>query len=142
MEFLGVGPMELLFIIIIALVVIGPRDIGKAARSMGRFLNRLYKSDTWRMLLDTSRTLRNLPERLAREAALEELQQAREAAIEELEVVRQSAGKIGKEISKEVEVLDQEIREAKPAVESHTDEAGEPELSTETQPDQDDIHNN
>lgn len=136
MDFLGVGPMELIFIIIIALVVIGPRDIGKAARSMGRFLNRLYKSDTWRMLLDTSRTLRNLPERLAREAALEELQQAREAAIEELEAVRQSTGKIGKEISKEVEVLDQEIRRAGPVAEGYTDEPDEPEESSDTQPEQ------
>jgi sec-independent protein translocase protein TatB len=140
MDFLGVGPMELIFIIIIALVVIGPRDIGKTARSMGRFLNRLYKSDTWRMLLDTSRTLRNLPERLAREAALEELQQAREAALEELDAVRQSAGKIGMEISKELEVLDQEVREAEPVAESYTDEPDEPEKSPETQPDQDDIH--
>ncbi|UCF62096.1 MAG: twin-arginine translocase TatA/TatE family subunit [Anaerolineaceae bacterium] len=136
MDFLGVGPMELIFIFIIALVVIGPRDIGKAARSMGRFLNRLYKSDTWRMLLDTSRTLRNLPERLAREAALEELQQAREAAIQELEAVRQSTGKIGKEISKEVEVLDQEIREAGIVAEGYTDEPDEPEKSSDTQPDQ------
>jgi hypothetical protein len=91
------------------------------------------------MLLDTSRTLRNLPERLAREAALEELQQAREAAIEELEAVRQSAGKIGKEISKEVEVLDQEIREARPAAEGHADEPDKPQKSADTQPDQETV---
>jgi len=136
MDFLGVGPMELVFIIIIALVLIGPRDIGKTARSLGRFLNRLYKSDTWRMLLDTSRTLRHLPERLAREAALEELNLAREAAIEELDAARQIAEEVGKEIAKEVEVLDTEVRAAGPSVEDFNDEPDDPKTSIETQPDQ------
>ncbi len=136
MDFLGVGPMELVFIIIIALVLIGPRDIGKTARSLGRFLNRLYKSDTWRMLLDTSRTLRHLPERLAREAALEELNLAREAAIEELDVARQIAEEVGKEITKEVELLDTEVRAAGTTVDDSSDEPDDPKTSIETQPDQ------
>jgi Sec-independent protein translocase protein TatA len=136
MDFLGVGPMELILIIIIALVLIGPRDIGKAARSMGRFLNRLYKSDTWRMLLDTSRTLRHLPERLAREAALEELNLAREAAIEELDAARRIAGEVGEEIAKEVEALDTEVREARSKVEDFTDEPDDSKTSINTHPDQ------
>lgn len=136
MDFLGVGPMELVFIIIIALVLIGPRDIGKTARSLGRFLNRLYKSETWRMLLDTSRTLRHLPERLAREAALEELNLAHEAVKEELDAARQIAEEVGKEIAKEVEVLDTELRTAGPSVEDFSDEPDDPKSSIETQPDQ------
>ena len=136
MDFLGVGPMELIFIIIIALVLIGPRDIGKVARSAGRFLNRLYKSETWRMLLDTSRTIRHLPERLAREAALEELNLAREATIEELDAARQIAGKVVQEIAKEVEGLDTEVRDAGPTVEGITDEPDEPKTSIENQSDQ------
>ncbi|NIS80880.1 MAG: hypothetical protein GTO14_11870 [Anaerolineales bacterium] len=73
MDFLGIGPLELMFILIIALIVIGPRDLGKYARSAGQYLNRLYRSETWRVLTETSRNLRTLPNRLAREAALEEL---------------------------------------------------------------------
>jgi sec-independent protein translocase protein TatB len=133
MDFLGVGPLELIFIIIIALVLIGPRDIGKAARSTGRFLNRLYKSDTWRMLLDTSRTLRNLPERLAREAELEELNLAREAALKELDSARQIAEEVGKEISKEIEALDAEIRAAEPSLQDLSDTTDKSTTSMETQ---------
>jgi Sec-independent protein translocase protein TatA len=136
MDFLGVGPMELIFIIIIALVLIGPRDIGKFARSAGRFLNRLYKSETWRMLLDTSRTIRHLPERLAREAALEELNLARDAAIEELDATRQIVGKVGQEIVKEVEGLETKVREAGPMEDDLPDEPANPKTSFETQPDQ------
>lgn len=77
MDFLGIGPLEVLFIVVITIIVIGPRDIGKTARAIGRFLNRLYHSDTWKTLNEASRNLRTLPQRLAREAALEELDEVR-----------------------------------------------------------------
>ncbi len=77
MDILGVGPLELLLIIFIALVIIGPRDMEKYARKAGRSLNRLFKSDAWRTLTQASRNLRTLPNRLAREAALEELNEVR-----------------------------------------------------------------
>lgn len=76
MEFLGVGPPELLVIIVIALLVLGPRDLAKTARSAGKFLNRMYRSDAWKTVTQASRDLRDLPNRLAREAALEELDEA------------------------------------------------------------------
>lgn len=88
MELLGVGPAELLFIILIALIVIGPKDMGKVARSAGRFLNRMYRSEAWKTLTQASSELRTLPNRLAREAAMEELQEVRqelEGAGEELQ---------------------------------------------------------
>lgn len=73
MEFLNIGPLELLAIIVIALLVLGPRDLAKTARAAGRFLNRMYKSEAWRTITRTSREIRDLPNRLARDAALEEL---------------------------------------------------------------------
>jgi len=80
MELLGIGPLELAFIILIAVIVIGPRDIGKFARGAGRFLNRLYHSEEWKALNQASRNLRTLPNRLAREAALDELEENAEVA--------------------------------------------------------------
>jgi Sec-independent protein translocase protein TatA len=76
MEFLGIGPLELLFIIVIIIVVIGPKDIQRTMRGLGRGLNALYKSDGWRAFTEVSRELRGLPNRLVREAELEELEQA------------------------------------------------------------------
>jgi sec-independent protein translocase protein TatB len=75
MDFLGIGPLELIFIVLIAIVVVGPKDIGKTARTVGRFLNKVLKSEEWRTLTEASKTLRTLPNRLAREAQLEELQE-------------------------------------------------------------------
>lgn len=77
MEILGIGPLEALFIILIALIAVGPKDIGKAARSAGRLLNELYRSEAWQNLSEASRNIRALPNRLAREAALEELAQVK-----------------------------------------------------------------
>jgi Sec-independent protein translocase protein TatA len=75
MEFLGVGPLEILLVVLLAIVLFGPRDIVRNARNAGRTLNRLYKSEAWRTMNQASNALRNLPNRLAREAELDDLKQ-------------------------------------------------------------------
>jgi sec-independent protein translocase protein TatB len=80
MEFLGVGPTELMLIIILALVLVGPRDLAKFGREAGRFLNQLYHSQTWRTMNEASREIRDLPTRLAREAELDTVKRDLEQA--------------------------------------------------------------
>ncbi len=72
MEFLGVGPLELIFIILIALVLLGPADMLKAAQTTGRILRTLFTSEGWREIQRSMSTLRNLPTSMMREAGLEE----------------------------------------------------------------------
>jgi len=74
MEFLGIGPLELLFVVIIALIVLGPKDMVKAGKTIGRTLRKIVTSPNWRAIQQTSRELRQLPNRLIREAGLEEIQ--------------------------------------------------------------------
>ena len=71
MEILGIGPSELLFIIIIALIVLGPKDMQKAGKTVGRWLNNLVRSDGWKAFQQTSREIRGLPTKLMRDANLE-----------------------------------------------------------------------
>lgn len=78
MEILGIGPSELLFIIIIALIVLGPRDMQKAGRTVGRWLNSLVRSDGWKAFQQTSREIRTLPTRLMRDANMELAETERE----------------------------------------------------------------
>ena len=68
MEILGVGPSELIFIVIIALIILGPKDMQKAGKTIGKFLRNIVTSDGWKMFQQTSRELRTLPNRLMREA--------------------------------------------------------------------------
>ncbi len=75
MEFLGIGPGELLFIVIIALILLGPRDMQKAGRTLGKWMRRVVTSDGWRLFQQTSREIQTLPNRLMREAALDELKE-------------------------------------------------------------------
>jgi Sec-independent protein translocase protein TatA len=72
MEILGIGPMELFFILIIAIVVLGPKDMVKAGRTLGRFMRDVVKSDYYRALVSSSREIKDLPTRLIREANLED----------------------------------------------------------------------
>jgi Sec-independent protein translocase protein TatA len=73
MELLGVGPLELILVLVIVLLLFSPKDIVGGARRMGSALNKLYKSDMFQVVQKTSEELRNLPNRLAQEAALDEL---------------------------------------------------------------------
>ena len=61
MEILGIGPLELIFIFLIALIVLGPTDMVKAGRTLGRFMRRIVTSPGWRTLQQASREMRYLP---------------------------------------------------------------------------------
>lgn len=71
MEFLGVGPTELLLIIIVALIVLGPKDLAKTGRTVGKWLNNIVQSDIWKTVKKTSQELRQLPTQLMRDENLE-----------------------------------------------------------------------
>jgi len=68
MEILGIGAPELIFIVIIALIVLGPKDMQKAGRTIGKWLRDTVTSDSWKLFQQTTRELRNLPNRLMRDA--------------------------------------------------------------------------
>lgn len=71
MEIFGVGAPELIFILLIAIIILGPKDMQKAGRTIGRWLNQLVRSDGWKVFQKTSAELRNLPRNLMREANME-----------------------------------------------------------------------
>ena len=72
MQFLGIGPLEFLLIIVIAIIVLGPKGMVKAARETGKMIRKLIRSPLWRDVMDTSREIRDLPNKIAREAGIEE----------------------------------------------------------------------
>jgi Sec-independent protein translocase protein TatA len=72
MDFLGIGPLEIVFIVIIALIIFGPNDIIRAGKSMGRFMRKVVTSDAWKAFQQASKGMRDIPTSLMREAGLEE----------------------------------------------------------------------
>ncbi len=72
MEILGIGPLEILFILLISFVVLGPGDMAKTGRTIGRFLRKLVTSQWWSGFRNASREISQLPYTLMREASIEE----------------------------------------------------------------------
>lgn len=98
MEILGIGPLELLFILLIALIVLGPGDMVKAGRTLGRFMRKVVTSPEWRTVQKASHELRYLPNRLMREASLEDIKN------DMIDI-----NKIGSEISADVKKIELDV---------------------------------
>jgi Sec-independent protein translocase protein TatA len=75
MQFLGISPTELIFILVILFLVLGPQDLVKLSGTLGRTIRGVRESSAWRSISDATRQLRELPQNLARQAGVEELEQ-------------------------------------------------------------------
>jgi Sec-independent protein translocase protein TatA len=75
MDIFGIGPLEIAFILILVIIIFGPKDLMKTGKTIGKSLNKLVRSDTWRTINQTTQELKDLPNRLMREAGLDELEQ-------------------------------------------------------------------
>ncbi len=104
MEFLGIGPSELLFIVIIALIILGPRDMQKAGRTIGKWMRRVVTSDGWRLFQQTSREIQTLPNRLMREAALDELKEMQKDIQQPLDSLKQLQQDIKQDLRQPIEI--------------------------------------
>jgi len=93
MELFGIGIFEVFLVMLIALLVLGPQDTIKAGRSLGKAVRRFFQSEEWRALLEASREIRTIPEKLMEETGLDhpedilpsEAEFRKEAGLDELE---------------------------------------------------------
>jgi sec-independent protein translocase protein TatB len=89
MEIFGIGPLEFLFIFIIAIIVLGPKGMVEAARETGKFIRKIIRSPIWRDVVDTSREIREFPRKIAQEAGiekdLEDLRRSTQRAMKDIE---------------------------------------------------------
>ena len=68
----GIGLPEILLVFVLALILLGPKDMVATARKMGVWVNKLVRSPLWREIMNTSQQLRDIPTQIVREAGLEE----------------------------------------------------------------------
>jgi Sec-independent protein translocase protein TatA len=71
MNFLGVGPLELLILAVIALLVLGPKGMTDLGRKSGRLIRKVTRSSLWQDIVSTSRDINELPGKIMREVDLE-----------------------------------------------------------------------
>jgi Sec-independent protein translocase protein TatA len=88
MQLLGIGPLELLLIAVIAVIVLGPKGMVSGAREAGKVIRKIIRSPIWREIVDTSREIREFPRKIAREAGiekdLEDLRQSTRGTLNEI----------------------------------------------------------
>ena len=72
MNILGIGPLELLLVAVIAMIVLGPKGMVNGAREAGKTIRNVVRSPLWREVVDTSREIREFPRKIAREAGIEQ----------------------------------------------------------------------
>lgn len=70
----GIGPLELLGIMVLLLLLFGPTDLVRMAREAGRLINRLTRSEGYQTIQQASQEIRNLPQKILQETELETLQ--------------------------------------------------------------------
>lgn len=85
MEILGIGPLEMVAILIVIFVVMGPSDMVKMGNTVGRAIRRFRGSGLWLSFRQATRQLRELPETLAREVAGTEVDDLRREIKDEIQ---------------------------------------------------------
>ncbi len=73
MNLFGIGPLELLLIFLLIIIIFGPQDLQKTGKALGKTLNKVVKSEEWQAFKRASREIQLLPNKLMREANLEEM---------------------------------------------------------------------
>lgn len=84
MDIFGIGITEILFIVVIVLIIFGPDDLVKNSGEIGKFLNKVVKSDAWQAMKRTTTEVKKLPTTLMREANLQDFEEERRKLGQEL----------------------------------------------------------
>lgn len=75
MSFLGIGPIELVFLVILLVLIFGPEDLVSAGKKLGRFLNQVKRSDFWSALSDLRKRAKTAGEEIIKETGIDEVQE-------------------------------------------------------------------
>ena len=71
MKIFNLGISEIILIVILALIILGPGNMVKTAREIGAFIRKVTKSPYWQEIWATKRELTEIPKILAKEADLD-----------------------------------------------------------------------
>ena len=73
MNLFGIGPLEILVVLTIALLVFGPEDLVAFARRLGAWLRKIRRTEAWHTITRTSYELEHWQQRLWKETGLADI---------------------------------------------------------------------
>ncbi len=102
MQIFNVGPVELILILLIMFILLGPEGMLKTARQIGTWIRELVRSPIWRDITGYSRDIRELPTKIIRETGLDE----------DLEEIKKSTQQVNEELTRSVADANKELQES------------------------------
>lgn len=72
MDILGIGPLEFGLILVLALILLGPKGMVESAHKVGTFIQKIVRSDGWRSIVKSTREIRQAQDRILQETGLQE----------------------------------------------------------------------
>jgi len=71
MKVFNIGIGEIIFILLLVVIIFGPKSLVKTAREAGAFLRKMTQSPYWKEVWATRRELEEIPKMIAKEAQLD-----------------------------------------------------------------------
>jgi len=72
MQILNVGPLELIFFFLLAFILLGQEGMVGFAKKSAHWIARIIRSPYWREFVNTSEEVKSIPQKLIREAKLDQ----------------------------------------------------------------------
>ena len=69
MNIFGIGPLEIIFVLIIGILVLGPEGMIEAGRKLGKLMRSIIHSSRWQNVRQGVNEIQHLPQRLIITAA-------------------------------------------------------------------------
>jgi len=72
MKLFNIGLPEVLLLLILIFIILGPSRLVSSARSLGSWFRKVSKSQLWKEILSTSNEIKEFPQKIMKEADLDE----------------------------------------------------------------------
>ena len=72
MNILGIGLPELILIFIVAMIVLGPRNMIATSSKLGDYIRKLVSSDSWKSVIKSTKEIRDLQGKIMEDSGLPE----------------------------------------------------------------------
>jgi hypothetical protein len=123
MQFFNVGVLELLFILVLAFVVLGPSRSVKMARNIGVWIRNFVKSPFWRDIITTSNEIRDLPNRIMDDAELQQMITELDLSSQDIkDILSQTQSETRTELQEVEEQINQDLQSDPSSREKTSDE--------------------
>jgi sec-independent protein translocase protein TatB len=100
MKIFNIGPLELVFILIVALLILGPKDMVKTGAQLGKFVRKVIKSPIWHSIVSISNEIRDIPRKIVTDTGLDE----------EIKEFEQESRKIENDLRKDVDSISGDLK--------------------------------